>query len=304
MDDSARGVARTPKRDPSLPDDIEARAMEIRAEIADTRADMSETIDAIQERLSPAHLAEGAKQRVRNATTQKVQQMANTAEDAMDQVLGSTFGETVRANPIPAAMIGIGAAWLLFKGRSGAGDRDNRGYSARYRTARSYGTPNPGEYGPGADDSERYGAVGTLGSGTLASAASRARSTVDDMTSRVQSATDSVRETTRRTTRGAQLKFEDVLQSNPLALGAAAVLIGAVVGMSVPQTDTENEWMGDARDAVVDRAKDMASTAADRVGDAADNIEKLASRVKDQTRDIGSSSGSPSKESGGTAETL
>jgi hypothetical protein len=97
-----------------------------------------------------------------------------------------------------------------------------------------------------------------------------------------------VRETTQRTTRRAQLKFEDVLQNNPLALGAAAALIGAVVGMSVPQTDAENEWMGDARDAVLDRAKELASTAADRVGDAAENMEKLAAHVKDQAKDLSS----------------
>jgi hypothetical protein len=54
--------------------------------------------------------------------------------------------------------------------------------------------------------------------------------------------------------------------------------------------------MGDARDAVLDRAKELASTAADRVGDAAENMEKLAAHVKDQAKDL-SSSGSPSTES-------
>ncbi|HTI37231.1 MAG TPA: hypothetical protein VL484_06720 [Vicinamibacterales bacterium] len=132
--------------------------------------------------------------------------------------------------------------------------------------------------------------------GGLIAVKDHARGAMDDLSSRAQLAADSVRETTQRTTRRAQLKFEDVLQNNPLALGAAAALIGAVVGMSVPQTDAENEWMGDARDAVLDRAKELASTAADRVGDAAENMEKLAAHVKDQAKDL-SSSGSPSRES-------
>jgi hypothetical protein len=299
MDDSSRRIAHDPKMDSSLPDETEARALEIRAEIAETRADMSETIDAIQERLSPANLAEQAKESVRNAATQKVQQMANTAGDAMDQVLGSSLAETLRSNPIPAAMIGIGAAWLFLKGRSAPGEGRTRPSSARYPRSRFYDAPSSTEYGTNEYESERYGAVGTLGSGTLDSVKDRAASAVDGLSARGQSAAHTVRETTQRTTYRAQLKLEDVLQNNPLALGAAAALIGAVVGMSVPQTDVENEWMGDARDAVVDRAKEMASTAADRVGDAAGNIEKLASQVKDQANDL--SSGTPSHGTQGNA---
>ena len=298
MDDSSRRVAGAPKQEPSLPNETEVRAIEIRAEIAETRADMSETIDAIQERLSPANLAQEAKQRVRNATTQKVQQMANTAGDAMDQVLGSSLVETLRANPIPAAMIGIGTAWLVAKARSSReGGEGRRRYSGNGRVSRSYSNVYPGGYGSN-DTGERYGAVGTLGSGKLDSITDQGRSAMEDLSSRAQSAADSVRDTTRRTTRAAQLKLEDVLQNNPLALGAAAAVIGAVVGMSVPQTDTENEWMGDARDSVVDRAKEMAGNAADRVGEAADNIERVAAHVKDQAQDISSSSAGESKGTG------
>jgi hypothetical protein len=65
----------------------------------------------------------------------------------------------------------------------------------------------------------------------------------------------------------AQLKFNDVLRDNPLMLGAAAALIGAAVGMSVPATETENQLMGEARDAVVDRAQNLASDAASQVSE-------------------------------------
>jgi hypothetical protein len=30
------------------------------------------------------------------------------------------------------------------------------------------------------------------------------------------------------------------------------------VGLSAPETETENQWMGDTRDALIDRAKEMA----------------------------------------------
>src|SRR5829696_2303600 len=57
---------------------------QIRAEIEDTRAEMSQTINEIQERLSPEHLMGQVKTTVREATIGKV-------ERVMDKV-GETIG--------------------------------------------------------------------------------------------------------------------------------------------------------------------------------------------------------------------
>jgi uncharacterized protein YjbJ (UPF0337 family) len=227
---------------------------------------------------------------VRNAATEKVKQMANTAGQAADQVLGSSFMETVRANPIPAAMIGIGAAWLLFNRRS-----QSRGYRyAGDESYRSYKTSGRGEsYGDRADGvyGGTYGAVGTRGAidtEYTESVASRAKDYAAGVTARAQEFTGDVRETARRTSRRAQVKFEDVLRNNPLALGAAAALVGAVVGMTVPATETENQLMGEARDSVVDRARGLASQAADRVSEAAGDAKDVVSRAADQVKDAAS----------------
>lgn len=249
MDDATRRVGKQkrmagaskkeepPATDPLLTDEDEARAREIRGEIAETRSEISETIEAIQERLQPGNLVAQAGESVRNAASEKVKQMANTAGDAADRVLGSSFMETVKANPIPAAIIGIGAAWMLFNRRSGS-----RGY--RYGGGESYRSYGRSGYDPTFDRSYEgtYGAVGTRGTvGPEASEnmASRAKDYAADITSRAQEFTGDVRETARRTSRRAQVKFEDVLRNNPLALGAAAALVGAVVGMTVPATETE-----------------------------------------------------------------
>lgn len=295
MDDTSGRVARQkqtagwtgdapPRTDQTLPEETDRRARELRAEIAETRGEMSETIEAIQERLTPRNIATQAGESVRNAATEKVKQMANTAGDAMDRVLGSSFMDTVRANPVPAALIGVGAAWLLAKRRTEDGSNDyGRGgyrspeslrgsgadsddYSGGYRSADreiSYGGPN-------------YGTVGTRGTFEAAPDG--------NLASRAQDIAGDVRDAARRTGYRAQLQFDDVLQNNPLALGAAAAIIGAVVGMSVPQTDTENQLMGDARDTVVDRARGLASEAADRVSEAAGNVENLASHVKNEAK--------------------
>jgi len=244
MDDTTGRVAGNAVEDASLTPEVEVRAVEIRAEIADTRDDISETIDAIQERLSPAHIAQQAKDAVRHATTDKVKQMANSAGNGTNTIL-------------PIAMIGIGAGWLLSNRRSRTSEY---GYRQWNSGGAGYGGRNYA-----ADD---YAASDYSGSGAYRSSeAVGTRGTFD-----AQGTADELRDTARRTTRRAQMQFQDVLQNNPLMLGAAAALIGAVIGMSVPATETENEWLGEARDTVIDRAKDMASSAADQVSNAASQV--------------------------------
>ena len=94
----------------------------------------------------------------------------------------------------------------------------------------------------------------------------------------------------RRTTRRAQSSFDRVLRENPLALGAAATLIGAAIGMTIPATEAENEWMGEARDNVVERARGMASEAAERVQDAAEQVKDVAGKAAQTTRPEGGAS--------------
>jgi len=108
--------------------DAGADADQIRMQIEQTRDDMSETIDAIQERLSPRNLVEQAKDTVREATVGKVKDMANSVSETAADVADTTrhaagdMAERVRANPWPAAVLGLGAAWLLLRnGGSGRG---------------------------------------------------------------------------------------------------------------------------------------------------------------------------------------
>jgi len=264
--------------DPTLPQEADARAREIREEIAQTRDDMSETIEAIQDRLKPSTVVANATERVKSATTEKVKQMANTAGDAANRVMHNSFADTVRENPWPVAMIGIGAAWLWMRSRSDSG---------QYRT---------GRYAYGDDYAERdeYGIENDWRRRTAPARMTYRTSDAgedlgyydqsDQQGSSVGEYVDSVRATARRTSRRTQNGFNHVLRENPLALGAAATIVGAAIGMTLPETVVENEWMGDARDNVVERAKEMAGDAAERVGAAADQVKDVASRAADAAK--------------------
>jgi hypothetical protein len=257
MDDSTGRVGAI---DPTLPAETDARARELRAEIAETRDEMSETIEAIQDRLTPSNIVANATDSVRTAATEKVKQMANTAGDAADRMMNNTFMDTVRANPLPAAMIGIGAAWLLMKGRS----REDYDRTSAYRDEYDWRTRTGAStlrYGS-ADTTPQRDTAGRIGD-VASTVASRASETVDE-----------VRYAARRTARRAQFSFDRVLRENPLALGAAATLVGAAIGMTMPATETENELMGEARDSVVGRAREMASDAAERVSNVAEDLKR------------------------------
>src|SRR5688572_20892774 len=121
-------------------DDFDENAEQLRAGIEDTRAEMSQTINEIQERLSPEHLMGQVKETVREATIGKVERVmdkvnekiSNVAEPAMEMIgrageklkeSGSSLTNTVRQNPIPFALVGLGVGmFLVSRVRNADGD--------------------------------------------------------------------------------------------------------------------------------------------------------------------------------------
>jgi ElaB/YqjD/DUF883 family membrane-anchored ribosome-binding protein len=252
-------------RDPDvLRDDTEVdEVAATRAEIERTRADMSETVDAIQERLSPENLKEQAKDRVKEATVGRAQEA------------GSGIVETIRANPLPAALTGIGLGWLLVSARrSASGQTRYRGraypydYPPRYEgraTTTSGGTsvPSPGEALGRARD--RVDESATQAQDRASEAASQAQD-------RVSNLTHQARYQARRASGG----FERMVRENPLAMGALAVGAGAALGLAIPQSTQEHEVMGEARDTFVEKAQEKAQDAQQRVGRVAQEAQSAA----------------------------
>lgn len=265
MDDKTGRV--TP---PRAEDETDIRTQEIREEIAQTRMEMSDTIEAIEERLRPSNLVARAGETVRNATTEKVKSMANTAGQAADRVIDTSFARTIKEHPIPAAMIGIGAAWLLMTRRSHTRrDDETRGYGG-YRASGAYGSAERdwrvGAAGVSGSDvaigTSGYGESGyqESGYGAYGSGASGEAGHVPEFGGEIRP---------YYSERRRSVNFERVVRENPLVVGAAAALIGAAIGMSLPASEAENRLMGEARDNVVDRARETASEAAEKVQDVA-----------------------------------
>lgn len=131
-----------------------------RQQIEQTRSQMSQTIDAIQDKLSPSNMVQQAKDTVRDATIGKAQDAVSSAGDTAAG-FGSGIIETIKQNPIPAALAGAGIGWLIMSGRNSTPKRSgyypSSGYGRTYTgytsdrgyAGSSYGQGYGSDYGPG-----------------------------------------------------------------------------------------------------------------------------------------------------------
>jgi hypothetical protein len=253
--------AATPSRaGDAIPDDPEIRTQEIRAEIEQTREDMSETVNAIQERLRPGAIASNAADKVRRVARDTVRDVADS-----DSVL------YVRANAIPTAMIGIGVvglAWLVTRGGHGHSSRGS------YRSEPSSNTRDWSTH-PYSESSDFY-----------------------------QSDVDLYREGSRNQRRahpgsrpGDYDFFPNQLRrtwnKSPLLIGAAAAVLGAIAGLAVPETERENELMGETRDSMLDNVQETVRDKVTEVQQAATNAASLVQDAAKSAVGLGEADSSP-----------
>jgi hypothetical protein len=294
-------------------DDPEA----IRRNIQATRDNLSETIDAIQRRLSPDNIKEQAVGSVRRATIGRV-------EDAADEVkgAGNDVFESIRRNPAPAVLAAVGLGWLFMESRNQAGSRNMRrsgqrgrqgdryyyagesygrpGYDYTYdeygRRSMGYGEPDYQEYGRGQGMRDRAAQAGGKVQDTARQAGDKVQNVAGQAADTVQDAAQNAKETAsqvadqarqgvqqvaQQAQYGAQQvgsRFGEMMDENPLLIGAAALAIGAIVGFAFPATEKENQIMGEARDRVVDQAQQKASETAEKV-------QQVAQEATDAAKD-------------------
>lgn len=265
-------------------DDVSDETGRIRADIEDTRAELGQTINEIQERLSPQHIIEEVKESVRDATIGKVERamdrvgetISNVTEPAVDAMgragtvikeTGSSVADTVRQNPIPAALIGLGVGMLLVNRWRGSADRPSRSRTYRAGTYRGYegvdsgGRRQTSTLSSDFSTQQDEGAVHKAYDYVKGSARELADGTVET----VSNLSDQTRDQVVRASYGLQR----IVRNNPLAAGAAAVAVGAAVGLALPSTQVEEEYMGEASDKVVGKTKEVVREAMDKVQDAA-----------------------------------
>ncbi len=259
-------------------DDYDENTDQLRAEIEGTRAEMSQTINEIQERLSPENVMGQVKEKVREATIGKVERVMNRVGETIGEVAeparevlnsaGSTIKETgksaagvINRNPIPVALIGLGLGMLAvraFRRGNGYDYDDSSRTSSRMRQQSPVGGQT--EYGRGQSRYEMGQTDHTTG-GTL----NHVKQTASDLAHRSTDALNNLSTRAKDTASSLGNRFGHALRENPLAVGAVAVAAGTAVGLVLPSTRFENEYIGETSERFVDKAQEVAREAIDKV---------------------------------------
>jgi len=294
-------------------DDAPEETDHIKAQIEQTRSQMGSTIDAIQDRLSFANISEQVTETVNNA----IETAKDTAYDATigkavnfmknvgDEVSHSGAFKAVKKNPLPLALIGLGAGLLAYQSYNGksSGRGNGRSYGKNFYDGRpaDYAMPGSTKSGIGETASRAFDGISDKAGAALESVSSSTSAALDSVSNTAGAAYDSVTGAvsnaytgagelaTRAYDRAGEYgtiaydKYDEVLEENPLALGAIAIAIGAAVGFSIPSTTYEGKVMGEARENLVQRAQDAAGTLVEK----AKNVAAEAGQtIKEETRTL------------------
>ena len=278
---------------------------QIKAQIEETRKEMGETIDAIQEKLSFANVSEQVSEHVSNAI--------ETAKDSIyEATLGKAVGfmknagkeisdsnvmNTVRSNPFPLLLIGLGAGLLAYQGMgkgrqmrrfNGRRDFGDDYARERYALTDSYASGRNAERRGGStiDSTKRsivdmkdkaYDSVTNAAGSAYEGVTHAAESAYEGVTETVSSVYGTAEEMAMRARERAEEygqiayeKYDYYLEENPLAIGAVALGLGAAIGFAIPSTQYEGRLMGEARENLMQKATDAAGNLVDKAKHVAD----------------------------------
>jgi fructose-1,6-bisphosphatase/inositol monophosphatase family enzyme len=223
----------------------------------------------------------------------------------------------VRENPVAAALIGGGALWLLMgnetlkraAGSASAAAAPLADIGARRpHTAEKLASSPPTV--PEMDNGSSHVGETLRGAGSAASdAASDAAGTIK---ARFDEGVSYAHETAQKTGGAlpgketferAQSSLSDLLERQPLVLGAIGLAVGAAVASAFMASDLENEWIGEFSDTVKADLNVRAGAVSQSVREASDTlkaeIQDVASESVDRLRQAGSSAADAAQNASG-----
>ncbi|MDB5405636.1 MAG: hypothetical protein JWL84_548 [Rhodospirillales bacterium] len=222
---------------------------EIEDDIAKTRAELGETLDALERKLAPRQLLEKG-----------VDMLRGSMDGNFEQV-----GETLRANPIPLALIGAGIGWLLLS-RSGGSGADGNGTLNDGRVIPSR-VAESDAHAAGLTDRVKHAAGATIAAAEAVYEYARPKiqHTVErtaryaaEATSRAGQAVQAghYTEGAGRKLHTARAQLSRAMDEHPLAVGVISLAAGAALALLLPSSRVENRYLGTARNRVLGEARD------------------------------------------------
>ena len=198
------------------------------------------------------------------------------------------LSSAVQANPVPAALIGMGALWMLMGGgrtTAAAALLANGASRAADSLAPAGDTVRNGagrigetlsEYAYAATDAVGQ-ALGTAGE-AVTDAAGRLTSTASEAGKQLTSQSASVRSSASGLAGSVQGNLTETFERQPLLVGVLGLAIGAVIASAFPRTRMEAEMVGEQAGAIKQKVGEF-------VSDQAENLGEVASRTIEAVKD-------------------
>lgn len=268
---------------------------EIEEDIGETRAELGEILDELERKLAPRHLLERG---------------VDMLKDSMSGGDAGGIGDTLRRHPVPLALIGIGIGWMAISATTGRGRLGEYGGELRQRVSGAVqgaagkvgdvagqlrekvagmaGSASSASMAPGPYPTESAGyAYARQKSGeAMAKARETAAETGSAAREKLRQAQDAGSAAWQRAgdyaSRAGDRVLEtrdrlgEMLQENPLAVGALGFLAGALVALMLPRTEIESQLIGETSEQIRTRAAEGARRVAERTVDAAVGAVKEA----------------------------
>lgn len=196
------------------------------------------------------------------------------------------LGDAARNNPISAALIGMGALWLF-------ASRSERGTELMRRSGIDRLPDAAREAWEGTSSNVRSSAraVGDTVGETTETLRRRGNEAVDRITETGERlARDAARYAEDLPDRAAGLfddtrdRLTDLFRSQPLAIGAVGLAIGAAIAASLPRTEAEDEYLGESSEFVKQKAGELAGEQVDRASEIG---KKVVEAVVDEAQQQG-----------------
>ena len=229
-------------------------AADVEREVEASRNDLDRTVEALKDKMTPGQLFDEA----------------SRAMGGAGQHVLSKFVGQVKENPMPLAVMGLGLAWLMSgagKSRGSAGDgyAEPRSFAIGGGDASAASGLSDKVHAVGDKVSDKVHAVGDKASGMIAGAKDKLSSAASKVGGTATSAVGKMGDYGKQ----AQRSFGRMLESEPLLIGAAGLLVGAAVGAALPRTDLEDRTVGPMRDKLLEKGKDLAQDGLQQAEDVA-----------------------------------
>ena len=135
----------------------------------------------------------------------------------------------------------------------------------------------------GADQTNQMGQMRTTTGGAYNEGTfDQVKETAGNLANRSTEALNNLGSKARESATEVSNRFGQLLRENPLAVGAVAVAAGTAVGLALPSTRFESEYIGETSERLVDRAEEVARGAIDKVQDAAKQMTQPENKPQQQ----------------------